>query len=131
MTIKSVVVADDEPHLAHILAYTLKKAGMTVHVACNGAECIKLAAEVQPDLIVSDFQMPVLDGLAACVKMKHDPRTAHIPVLMLTARGHRLTEQELSQTNIRGVLPKPFSARQLVEKIASFEQPTDTQRVAA
>jgi len=65
------------------------------------------------------------------VKMKHDPRTAHIPVLMLTARGHRLTEQELSQTNIRGVLPKPFSARQLVEKIASFEQPTDTQRVAA
>jgi len=131
MTVKTVVVADDEPHLVHILAYALKKADIEVHVAANGAECAKLAAEVQPDLIVSDYQMPVLDGLQACIKMKQGPRTAHIPVLMLTARGHRLTEQELSQTNIRGVLPKPFSARQLVEKIASLEEPTDLHRVAA
>lgn len=117
MDVKTIVIADDEPHLTHIVAYNLRKSGMTVHVASNGQECHKLAVEMKPDLIVSDYQMPVLDGLAACIKLREDARTAHIPVIMLTARGHRLTPAELARTNIKSLLAKPFSARDLLAKV--------------
>ena len=117
MTGKTVVIADDEPHLTHIVAFNLRKAGLTVHVANNGAECVKLATAAPPDLIVTDYQMPVLDGLAACVQLKADARTANVPVIMLTARGHRLSPEELARTNIKALLPKPFSARDLLARI--------------
>lgn len=114
---RTVVIADDEPHLVHIVAYNLKKAGYVVHAAVNGQEAVALAATLKPDLIVSDYQMPVMDGLAACQALKADPATAATPVLLLTARGHRLTDEELALTNVKAVLPKPFSARDLLAKI--------------
>ena len=114
---RTIVIADDEPHLVHIVAYNLKKAGFDVHTAANGQQCLDLATTVGPDLIVSDYQMPVMDGLTACQRLRADPRTANVPVLLLTARGHRLTDAELARTNVKAVLPKPFSARQLVAKI--------------
>lgn len=127
---RTVVIADDEPHLVHILAYSLKKAGIVVETAANGAECVELAVRLRPDLIVSDYQMPMLDGLGACIKLKQDIRTAGIPVIMLTARGHRLTPEELAQTSIAAVLPKPFSARVLLAKIEEVLA-TPMGRVAA
>ncbi|HEX8324431.1 MAG TPA: response regulator [Tepidisphaeraceae bacterium] len=117
MAARTLIIADDEPHLVHIVAYSLKKAGIHVEVASNGLECFELACKLGPDLIVSDYQMPVLDGLQSCIRLKNDPRTSHIPVIMLTARGHRLSAEELARTNIQGVLPKPFSARQLLAKM--------------
>lgn len=117
LSAKTILIADDEPHLTHIVAYNLRKAGLTVIVAGNGAECVKLATAAPPDLIVSDYQMPVLDGLAACKQLKLDARTAAVPVIMLTARGHRISPEEIAQTNIKGLLPKPFSARDLLAKM--------------
>jgi len=117
MTTRTILIADDEPHLIHILSYNLKRTGAVVHVATNGEQCVELAKIVLPDLIISDYQMPLLDGLAAAIQLRADSRTANIPVLMLTARGHRLTAAQLAQTQIRAVLPKPFSARQLLAKI--------------
>jgi two-component system alkaline phosphatase synthesis response regulator PhoP len=113
----TILIADDEPHLVHILAYNLRKVGAHVETACNGAECVEKAKRLHLDLIVSDYQMPILDGLQACMMLKADPVTSQIPVVMLTARGHRLTDAELAQTNIRRVLPKPLSARQLLEAV--------------
>ncbi len=114
MPAKTILIVDDEPHLVHILAYNLRKSGAIVETAANGRECVEKAKDLKPDLIVSDYQMPVLDGLQACILMKADPATNALPVIMLTARGHRLTDAELAQTNIKRVLPKPFSARQLL-----------------
>jgi two-component system alkaline phosphatase synthesis response regulator PhoP len=114
LTGKKILIADDEPHLVHIVAYNLRKSGASVETAINGLECIERALVLHPDLIVSDYQMPVLDGLQACIRLKSDPATMHIPVVMLTARGHRLTDTELALTHIKRVLPKPFSARELL-----------------
>ena len=130
MTAKTIIIADDEPHLTHIVAYNLRKAGLTVHVANNGAECVKLATAAPPDLIVSDYQMPILDGLQACMKLRADPRTAAVPVIMLTARGHRISPEDLAKTNIQGLLPKPFSARDLLAKIEELFAAT-AARIAA
>ncbi len=117
MAAKTILIADDEPHLVHILSYNLEKAGLIVEIAVNGLECVEKALVLSPDLIVSDYQMPLLDGLQAATQLRADPRTAHIPVLILTARGHRIEPGELVHTHIRAVLPKPFSARQLLAKI--------------
>jgi CheY-like chemotaxis protein len=70
-----------------------------------------------PDLICSDFQMPLMSGLELAERLKATAETAHIPILMLTARGHRITPTQLAQTNIRTMLAKPFSARELVAKL--------------
>lgn len=128
---RTILIADDEPHLVHIVAFNLRKTGATVHTANNGAECAEMAATLRPDLIVSDYQMPVLDGLSASMKLKENPLTADIPVLMLTARGHRLTPDELAKTNIVAVLPKPFSARDLTAKVQEVLAGPAAQRKAA
>ena len=131
MTSRTLLIADDEPHLSRILAYNLEKTEATVVTACNGAECLDLAEKHHPDLIISDYQMPVLDGLQACTALKANPLTAHIPVIMLTARGHRLSNEEIERTNIQCLMPKPFSARQVVAKVDELLGATAPSKAAA
>jgi CheY-like chemotaxis protein len=115
-----ILVADDEDYLTQILQSNLQRRGYEVAVARDGLAAYELAVKLVPDLVISDYQMPVLDGLALCIRLKETLATAHIPALMLTARGHRLTPEELERTNIRAVLPKPFSIRELIPKIESL-----------
>ena len=128
---KTILIADDEPHLLQIVAYTVRKTGAAVQLAVNGQECVELAILHTPDLIISDFQMPVLDGLQACIRLRDNPATARIPVLMLTARGHRLSKAELALTQIVELLPKPFSAGDLTAKIQTILNRASAAQVAA
>lgn len=124
---KKILIADDEPHLVHILAYNLRRCGAIVETAKNGLECVSMASSYAPDLIVSDYQMPLLDGLQACMELRRNHQTSGIPIVMLTARGHRLTAAEVAQTNIKLLLPKPFSAHQLIAAIDTIlNKTTDT-----
>ena len=128
---RTILIADDEPHLVHILAYNLTRAGAVVEIATNGQECVEIALRIRPDLIVSDYQMPVLDGLQASIQLRSNLATTHIPILMLTSRGHRLTPAELALTNIRAVMAKPFSIRQLLKTIEDILSKPSTGTVAA
>jgi two-component system alkaline phosphatase synthesis response regulator PhoP len=128
---RTILIADDEPHLVHILAYNLTRAGAVVEIATNGQECVEIALRIRPDLIVSDYQMPVLDGLQASIQLRSNLATTHIPILMLTSRGHRLTPAELALTNIRAVMAKPFSIRQLLKSIEDILSKPSTGTVAA
>ena len=83
-----ILIADDEPHLVQILTYNLEKQGFRVSSAVNGIECVEAARTSRPDLIISDYQMPLLDGLAAAVAINTLLKEASIPIIMLTARGH-------------------------------------------
>ncbi len=120
MPVRTVLIADDEVHLTRIVALGLAKAGAAVVVARNGSELVEQAFAARPDLIVTDYQMPVLDGFEACCRLKADPRTADVPIVMLTARGHRLAPADLARTNIRLLLPKPFSIRELLAAVDRF-----------
>jgi CheY-like chemotaxis protein len=81
-----------------------------------------LAGKHQPDLIITDYQMPLLSGLELCVKLRNDPRTEQIPVILLTARGFSLDKEDLANTNIRKVHPKPFSPRELLRCVQEMIQ---------
>ena len=113
---KKILVVDDETHITHLLAYKLEREGVHALIANDGQAGFELACEHLPDLILTDFQMPILSGYEMAVKLKDDGRTAHIPLLMLTARGRELTDEQLAQTNIKCLISKPFAARELIAR---------------
>ena len=111
---KTILLVDDESHITQLLALRLQQQGAIVYVGDDGEHGFELAMEHRPDLIVSDLQMPVLNGYDMCVKLAGEPQTKNIAVIMLTARGHKLSDEELAKTNIKRLMSKPFSARELI-----------------
>lgn len=112
-----LLVVDDETHIVHVLALKLRNAGYDVRTAADGEEGFEFASQDPPDLIITDLQMPFLSGLDMCAKLKSQPSTCRVPAIMLTARGHALSQSDLGSTNIRLVLSKPFSPRQVLEEV--------------
>ncbi len=119
-----ILIVDDEAHILHVLSLKLRNAGYEVVTAVDGEDGYELACQHLPDLVITDFQMPYMTGLELCRAMATNTPTAHIPVLILTARGYALDEDDLRIGNIKGVLSKPFSPRavlQLVKETVSSE----------
>jgi CheY-like chemotaxis protein len=110
----AILVVDDEGFILTMLSMRLRDHGYSVTIARNGKEALQTACENPPDLIITDYQMPILNGVDFAHTLRADSRTENVPVIMLTARGHKLSVAELKSTNIRHVLPKPFSAREVL-----------------
>jgi CheY-like chemotaxis protein len=118
----TILIADDEAHIVYILQGKLTKAGYQVLTARDGGEALELARQHRPTLVITDLNMPGVDGLALCKGLRQDPRTADTPVIMLTGRGHTLPPAEREQTNILHLEAKPFSARQLLTTVQGLLQ---------
>ncbi len=114
---KTILVADDEPHIRYMLEYKLSRAGYTALTASDGRQAYELACEHRPDLIVTDYQMPGGDGLEFAQRLKSNAETASIPVLMLTASGHKVSPSDLVKTNVKGLMDKPFSPSDLLARV--------------
>ena len=128
----SILIADDEAFLLHILAEKVGRAGHTITTACDGQQGFDLASKTLPDLIITDFQMPVLTGLEMSARLKEQASTSHIPILLVTARGHRVEPEDLARTNIVAVVAKPFSARELLAKVEQLAAGiAETRRASA
>jgi two-component system, OmpR family, alkaline phosphatase synthesis response regulator PhoP len=120
MNTRTVLIADDEAHITHVVSLKLRQAGFNVIVAANGQEAFELARTSLPDIIVTDFQMPVMSGYELSIALRNTQSTATIPVLMITARGHMLSPEDLKKTNIRAMMCKPFSPRHVLERVLSI-----------
>jgi CheY-like chemotaxis protein len=117
MTTKKILVADDESHILHVVSLKLRNAGYTVICAHDGQEAFELALSEQPDLLITDYHMPHLSGLELCHRLRHEPQTAHIKAIMLTARGYHLEPQDTEKSGILTMISKPFSPRQLLTTV--------------
>lgn len=117
MNTPTVLLADDEAHITCVVAQKLRTSGFQVFEARDGEEAFELACRVAPAIVITDLQMPRMSGLDLALKLRETPSTGLIPVLMLTARGYILDPELLAKTNIRQVMGKPFSARDLVKKV--------------
>ncbi len=117
MAIKTILVADDESHILHVVSLKLTNAGFNVVTACDGQEALELAMAERPDLLITDYHMPQLSGLELCQRLRQDPATSGIPTIMLTARGYTLDPQDTEQSGILRMLSKPFSPRQLLATV--------------
>lgn len=113
----TILLCDDEPHITYIVQAKFEQAGYQVIVERNGQEGLDAACEHRPSLVVTDFNMPVMDGLAFSQALRTNPDTADTPVLMLTARGYAIADDELAKTNIVHMESKPFSARGLLKRV--------------
>ncbi len=117
MTGKKVLVVDDEIHIVHVVAIKLRNNGYEVSSAQNGADAFELAVSEKPDIIVTDFQMPVMTGLELVVKLRENESTKDIPVIMLTARGFAVEDSTKNDLQISEFLSKPFSPKELLRSI--------------
>ena len=114
---KTILVADDESHILHVVSLKLRNAGYTVVTARDGQEAFELAQQHKPDLLITDYHMPQLSGLELCQKLKQDPNTSGIPAIMLTARGYHLEPADTEKSGILRMLSKPFSPRNLLSTV--------------
>ena len=114
---RKVLVVDDEFHIVQVVSIKLKNNGFDVITAENGSDAYNSASETQPDIIITDCQMPVMNGLEMIEKLRQNPETARIPVIMLTARGFEIEEEQKERLRISACLSKPFSPREVLATI--------------
>jgi len=119
----SVLLCDDEVHILRAAEFKLKRAGFEVRCAADGQEAWEMIQEDCPHILVTDCQMPRMTGIELAELVHTNPTTSHLPVIMLTAKGLELSEQELNDKyGVLAVVSKPFSPRQLLERVESVTQ---------
>lgn len=115
---KRVLLCDDEIQIIRAAEFKLKRAGFDVTIACDGQEGWEMIQQQRPDILVTDCQMPRLDGLGLVKMLRENTDTADLPVLMLTAKGYELDQEYLFETlKISELIPKPFSPRELLKSV--------------
>lgn len=112
---KRVLIVDDAESIRMAIGSVLEIHGYHALAAADGEEGVRVAREQQPDVILLDIMMPVLDGWGAIKQLKADPFTAGIPVVALTAL--RLTEEQVQAAGFSGYLSKPVTPHRLREEL--------------
>jgi two-component system, OmpR family, alkaline phosphatase synthesis response regulator PhoP len=120
MNAPTILLADDEAHITCVVAQKLRSAGFSVVTARDGEEAYELACRVRPSLVITDLQMPRMSGFDLAVKLAETPGTSTTPVMMLTARGYIIDQGEAGKTNIKHIMGKPFSAREIVRRVVEI-----------
>ncbi len=115
MSDKKVLVVDDEIHIVQVVAIKLRNNGFAVVTAENGQDAFNLACNETPDVIVTDFQMPGMTGIELIENLRNRPATADVPVIMLTARGFAIDDEQKRNLKISVCLSKPFSPREVLK----------------
>lgn len=123
---KRVLLCDDEIHILRAAEFKLKRAGYDVQIAGDGQEAWEAIEVQKPDILITDCQMPRLDGLGLVQRVRQNPDTEKIPVLMLTAKGFELSHEELAEKwDVIAVIAKPFSPRELLQSVNKVLQPEE------
>jgi two-component system alkaline phosphatase synthesis response regulator PhoP len=121
---RKILTCDDEKHIVRLIQVNLERQGYEVITAFNGLECLEKVKEDRPDLIVLDVMMPEMTGFEVLEKLKKDPETENIPVIMLTARAQDSDVLRGWQSGVECYLTKPFNPMELiafVKRIFSME----------
>ncbi len=115
--VPSVLIVDDERDLVSLLDFNLRQAGFETLLAGTGEQALAQVRRRVPDLVVLDLMLPDVSGTEVCRQLKGDPRTRHVPVLMLTAKGEELDRVVGFEVGADDYVTKPFSVRELVLRV--------------
>lgn len=113
----TVLVVDDEKDLVELVKYHLEKEGLKCLEARDGETALQLAKERTPDLMVLDLMLPGVDGLEVCRKLRKDPKTSSIAIIMLTAKAEEVDRIVGLEMGADDYMVKPFSPRELVARV--------------
>lgn len=126
-----IAVVDDEPDILDLVSLHLSKAGFAVRTFPDAGRFQKSLASSLPDLVILDLMLPDADGLDVCRQIKADPRTAHVPVMMLTAKGDESDKVVGLELGADDYVTKPFSPKELVARVKAVLRRNDKQQARA
>ncbi|ABZ84635.1 transcriptional regulatory protein [Heliomicrobium modesticaldum Ice1] len=115
-----ILVVEDDQHILELVRFNLEKEGHTVQVAVDGEAALACLQEELPDLIILDLMLPRLDGLELCRRVRSRNHSAHLPILMLTAKGEEVDKVIGLEMGADDYMTKPFSPRELVARIKAL-----------
>ena len=117
-----VLVVDDEIHIQRVVAIKLRNNGFDTVTAEDGQKGFDQAVIEMPDIIITDYQMPNMTGIEMVEKLRNNDTTRDIPVVMLTARGFAIEENQKQNLHIAEFLSKPFSPKELLKTVENVLQ---------
>jgi two-component system cell cycle response regulator len=117
-----ILTVDDSKTIRMIVAKAFRSYDCTIFEADNGVTGLAVAAREEPDLIILDYTMPVMDGFETLSKLRRDPALKETPVMMLTAEAGRDTVMKMAKLSIRDYLIKPFKEEALIERVSKILQ---------
>lgn len=115
-----VLIADDDPDIQDLVAFRLERSGVKVLRAADGEKAYRLAVEHVPDLAVLDVSMPGLDGFELTRRLRAEPTTAAIPIILLTAKAQERDVEMGLAAGANDYIKKPFSPSELGERVSSI-----------
>jgi len=119
MPAPKLLLVEDDPALAELIEYRFKGEGYDVRLTGDGDEALLLAAEDAPDLVLLDWMIGGTSGIEVCRRLRREKATAHVPIIMLTARGAEDDRIRGLETGADDYVTKPFSPRELIARVAA------------
>lgn len=113
-----ILAIDDSPTICALVARALRGAGFTVSVASDGVEGVEMLASVAPDLIVTDLNMPRMDGFGLIDSVRNSENFSHVPILVLTTESSAELRARARASGATGWIVKPFNDQRLVSVIS-------------
>jgi two-component system phosphate regulon response regulator PhoB len=117
MAREKILVVEDEEDILDLIAYHLQKEGYVALKATTGEAALERLPAGRPDLVILDLMLPGMDGLEVCRRMKADPQTREIPIVMVTARGEEADVVSGLEMGAADYLSKPFRPRELIARV--------------
>ena len=117
---KKILVVEDDPATLRLMDYTLRHEGYQVLTASNGLEGLRKARNDAPDLIIMDVMLPGMDGFEVCHQLRAEPATAHLPVLMLSAKAQEIDKKTGLKWGADDYLAKPADPSEIVSRVGKL-----------
>jgi phosphate regulon transcriptional regulator PhoB len=123
-------MVDDEKDIVDLVAYNLEKEGYETLKALDGEKALQIARSKAPDLVILDLMLPGIQGLEVCKRLRQDPSTAFIPVIMLTAKGEEIDKIIGLEVGADDYVTKPFSVKELLARVRAVLRRSEARRAA-
>ena len=120
---KTILIVDDSASLRQLACIVLKRAGYEVIEACDGSDALAKLDGRKVHLIISDVNMPNMDGLTFVKHLKNMPEYKFMPIVMLSMDSYEISLQEARETGAKAWMVKPFTAEKLLDTVSRFVQP--------
>ena len=120
ITISRILIIEDDPSFLRAVSHIVEKEGYEVITASNGMTGLRMAKEENPDLLILDVMLPGIDGFEIASRLRSEPQTAELPIIMLSAKGQDADKTTGMNVGVNEYLTKPVDRTVLLEKITSL-----------
>ena len=126
-----ICIVEDEPNIIEALRYLFEAEGWQVDVISDGAAAVDVIKTTRPSLVVLDYMLPSLSGVAVAQKLREEPDLSQLPILMLSAKGQEKDKQLAQLAGINAFMTKPFANSALLEQIKTLLDQTHSDVISA